>query len=150
LIGCWKSDFYARMPRYTAALLLLTTVSCVAEALAREEDGDLAFKATIPAKGADDNLDVASWDIEFFGRTSNGPTNETLQLSNVRDVIAGTDVNIWGVAEIVSTSTFNALASSDGVSITRNPDDRTGLFVLHDTRSSSASSPGTRVNGSAF
>ena len=90
-------------------------------------------------------LDVASWDIEFFGSTSNGPTNETLQLSNVRDVIAGTDVDIWGVAEIVSTSQFNARASSDGVSMNRNPDGSTGSF-LHDTLSSSASSPGTRVN----
>jgi hypothetical protein len=124
------------MLRYTAVLLLLTTVSCVAEDLARAEDGDLAFKATISAKGAGDTLDVASWDIEIFGSTSNGLTDETLQLSNVRDVIAGTDVDIWGVLEIVSTSQFNALASSDGVSINRNPDDSTGLFVLHDTRSS--------------
>ena len=138
------------MPRYTAALLLLSTVSCVAEALAREEDGDLAFKATISAKGAGYTLDVASWDIEFFGSTSNGPTNETLQLSNVRDVIVGTDGDIWGVAEIVSATQFNALASSDGVSINRNPDGSTGSLVVHDTRSSSASSPGTRVNGSAF
>jgi len=81
------------MLRYTAALL--ATVSCVAEDLARAEDGDLAFKATISAKSAGDTLDVASWEIEFFGSTSNGPTNETLQLSNVRDVIAGTDVDIW-------------------------------------------------------
>lgn len=104
------------MLRYTAVLLLLTTVvSCVAEELAEDltidEDGDLAFKATIPAKGADDTLDVASWNIEFFGSTSNGPTNETLQLSNARDVIAGTDFDIWGVAEIVSTTQFNSLKS---------------------------------------
>jgi hypothetical protein len=101
LIGWWKSDFHARMLRYTAALLLLTTVSSVAEDLARAEDGDLAFKATIPAKGADDTLDVASWDIEFFGSTSNEPTNETLQLSNVRDVNAGTDVEVWNSTTLI-------------------------------------------------
>jgi endonuclease/exonuclease/phosphatase family metal-dependent hydrolase len=111
LICGLESDFHARMLRFTAVLLLLTTVSCVAEDLSFEEDGDLAFKATVPAKGADDTLDVASWNIEFFGSTTNGPTNESLQLSNARDVIAGTNFDIWGVAEIVSTTQFNSLKS---------------------------------------
>ena len=42
------------------------------------------------------------WNIEWFGDTGNGPSNETLQLNNARDVISGTDFDIWGVAEIVS------------------------------------------------
>jgi endonuclease/exonuclease/phosphatase family metal-dependent hydrolase len=100
------------MPRYIAALLFLTMVSCVAEDYAPEEDfGDPAFKVAIPARGADDTLDVGSWNIEFFGSTTNGPTNETLQLQNARDVIAGTDFDIWGVAEIVGTTQFNSLKS---------------------------------------
>ncbi len=100
------------MPRYIAALLLLTMVSCVAEDYAPEEDfGDPAFKVAIPARGADDTLDVGSWNIEFFGSTTNGPTNEPLQLQNARDVIAGTDFDVWGVAEIVDTTQFNSLKS---------------------------------------
>jgi hypothetical protein len=43
----------------------------------------------------------------------------------------------------------NALASSDGMSMNRSPEGRIGSFVLHDKLSSSASSPGKRVNGSA-
>jgi endonuclease/exonuclease/phosphatase family metal-dependent hydrolase len=100
------------MPRYIAALLSLTMVACVAEDYAPEEDvGDPAFKVAIPARGADDTLDIGSWNIEFFGSTTNGPTNETLQLQNARDVIAGTDFDIWGVAEIVGTTQFNSLKS---------------------------------------
>lgn len=100
------------MPRYIAVLLLLTMVSCVAEDYAPDDSGDPAFKVTIPARGDDDTLDIASWNIEFFGSTSNGPSNETLQRNNARDVIAGTDFDIWGLAEIVGTSQFNSLKSA--------------------------------------
>lgn len=65
----------------------------------------------VPAKGTDTTLDIASWNIEWFGDTGNGPTNESLQLQNVRDVIGGTDFDIWGVAEIVSSSQWNNLKS---------------------------------------
>jgi endonuclease/exonuclease/phosphatase family metal-dependent hydrolase len=73
---------------------------------------DEAIQAvTVPARGAATTLDFGSWNIEFFGDTSNGPTNEALQLSNARDVISGTDLDLWGVAEIVSTTQFNNLVS---------------------------------------
>ena len=67
--------------------------------------------ATVPAKGSASTLDVASWNIEWFGSTSSGPTNETLQLNNARDVIAGTDFDVWGVAEIVGQTQWNSLES---------------------------------------
>jgi endonuclease/exonuclease/phosphatase family metal-dependent hydrolase len=65
----------------------------------------------IPAKGTAATLDVASWNIEWFGETANGPSNEALQLSNARDVIAGTDFDVWGVAEIVGQTQWNSLES---------------------------------------
>lgn len=67
--------------------------------------------ATVPTKGSAATLDVASWNIEWFGSTSNGPTNETLQLSNARDIIAGTDFDVWGVAEITGQTQWNSLES---------------------------------------
>ena len=66
---------------------------------------------SVPARGTATTLDVGSWNIEFFGDPSNGPTNEALQLSNVRDVIAGTDFDLWGLEEVVSTTQFNSLVS---------------------------------------
>lgn len=70
-----------------------------------------AQAAVVPGKGAADTLDIASWNIEWFGDAGNGPGNEPLQLQNARDVISGTDMDIWGVAEVVGTSQFNSLKS---------------------------------------
>jgi hypothetical protein len=65
----------------------------------------------VPAKGTESTLDVASWNIEWFGSTTNGPTNETLQLANSRDIIGGADMDVWGVAEIVDQAHWNSLES---------------------------------------
>ena len=72
---------------------------------------DAPSLAVVPAKGGASTLDVASWNIEWFGSTANGPTNEGLQLSNARDVISGTDFDVWGVAEIVDQTAWNNLES---------------------------------------
>src|SRR5688572_5765540 len=71
--------------------------------------GEASFMQTVPRKGGDTTLDIPSWNIEWFGDASNGPTNETLQLQNARAVIAGADMDIWGVAEIVSLTQWNSL-----------------------------------------
>lgn len=63
--------------------------------------------AVVPAKGSASTLDFASYNIEWFGDAANGPTNETLQQSNVRDVISGADMDIWGFEEVVSNTAFN-------------------------------------------
>ena len=56
-----------------------------------------------------------------------------------------------GTTTIDSFTYGSALAGTDGVSMNRSPDtSATGTFVLHTTLSSLTSSPGTRVNGSAF
>lgn len=75
----------------------------------RSRDRSKRSSLTVPGKGAPDTLDVASWNIEFLGDSSNGPSNESLQRANARDILAGADMDVWGLAEIVSTSGFNAL-----------------------------------------
>jgi endonuclease/exonuclease/phosphatase family metal-dependent hydrolase len=65
----------------------------------------------VPARGTAATLDVAGWNIEWFGSTASGPANETLQLQNARDVIAGADFDVWGVAEIAEQTAFNSLES---------------------------------------
>jgi endonuclease/exonuclease/phosphatase family metal-dependent hydrolase len=67
------------------------------------------FAQVVPAKGSGSTLDIASWNIEWFGDNANGPTNESLQLQNARAVIAGADMDIWGVVEIVSLAQWNSL-----------------------------------------
>lgn len=65
--------------------------------------------ATIPAQGTPGSLDIGNWNIEWFGDPANGPTNDALQVSNVRDVIAGADLDIWGLEEVVDTVEWNQL-----------------------------------------
>ncbi len=104
--------------RPPAALLLLAPLWLAACALSSDPfdhgpDGveTVVQAVTIPARGGATTLDVASWNIEWFGDTGNGPTNETLQLQNARDVISGTDFDIWGVVDIVGGSHWNNLES---------------------------------------
>jgi endonuclease/exonuclease/phosphatase family metal-dependent hydrolase len=104
------------MNRLRLSLLLLTSLAAACggtpedfetgSGLATREDA-----VTIPAKGTATTLDFGNWNLEWFGSTSNGPTNESLQLSNARDVINGADLDIWGLQEVVSATSFNSLVS---------------------------------------
>lgn len=67
--------------------------------------------ATVPAQGTSSTLDLANWNIEWFGSKSNGPRNEDQQLLNARDVIAGADLDAWGLAEIVDNAHFDNLVA---------------------------------------
>jgi len=93
------------------ALLLLLLVACreVPERMPEPSDAASSGMARVPARGTATTLDIASWNIEWLGDTSHGPTDEALQLRNARDVIGGTDFDLWGVAEIVSTEQFESL-----------------------------------------
>lgn len=68
----------------------------------------------IPAVGADATLDVATWNIEWFGHSTNGPSNVPGQFNNVRSIIESSEMDIWGLQEISSPSLFNALLDSLG------------------------------------
>ena len=90
--------------------LVLFAAGCVGE----EEDpqiGTAQQAVTVAAHGNATTLDVANWNIEWFGDTSNGPTNESLQLANVRDTILGTDFDVWALEEVVSSTVFQQLKS---------------------------------------
>ncbi len=90
----------------------LLTMSCAAPYEGEDEPMGVSEEAvTGPAEGTATTLDIASWNIEWFGDTANGPTDEALQLQNARDVISSADMDIWGVVEIVSTTQFNNLKS---------------------------------------
>lgn len=70
---------------------------------------------TVAPRGSASTLDVASWNLEWFGASGQGPTNESLQQNNVRDAIRGTDFDVWGLVEVVSAGAFsNLLAGLPG------------------------------------
>ncbi len=64
---------------------------------------------TIPAVGTSGTLDLATWNLEWFGDSGNGPTDEALQQLNVRSVLAGMDCDVWALEEVVNSSAFQAL-----------------------------------------
>ncbi len=64
------------------------------------------------SRGSDSTLDVASWNIEWFGDPTHAPDNDRQQGDNVRDVILGTDVDIWGVAEVVDMGAWARLKAA--------------------------------------
>jgi len=63
----------------------------------------------IPAQGTAATFDMATWNLLNFGSTGLGPTDEILQLARIRDVILGTDADLWGVQEVSRASAFASL-----------------------------------------
>lgn len=65
----------------------------------------------IPAQGTEATFDLATWNLLNFGSTGLGPRDETLQLARIRDVILGTDADVWGVQEVSRADAFASLLS---------------------------------------
>lgn len=60
----------------------------------------------------DKTFEVATWNIEWFGSTSNGPSDEARQMENVIEVINEVDADIYALQEIASPSAFAELVNS--------------------------------------
>lgn len=56
-------------------------------------------------------LDIATWNIEWFGSSSNGPADTELQFENVKTVIETMDMDIYALAEISNPAQFNRLVN---------------------------------------
>lgn len=99
-----------------AALLTLGIAGC--ESPAGIERADRAAPAptgasfsTMPAQGADTTLDFGTWNVEWFGDESNGPSDEQLQLENVAHVITDLDMDLWSLQEVVDHAHFDSLVA---------------------------------------
>lgn len=97
-----------------AWLLVLPLVSAACETTTGPHPSAVAsplFAAIkpIPAEGTDTTLDFGTWNLEWFGHPDNGPADEALQRENVRDLIKGTDLDLWGLQEVTHASQFQSL-----------------------------------------
>jgi hypothetical protein len=67
-----------------------------------------ALSSTINLKGTSidpaTTLEVVNWNIEWFGSTGFGPTNEILQEQNVKTVLQNIGADIYGLVEVVDTA----------------------------------------------
>lgn len=66
-------------------------------------------RPAIPPQGTPSTLDVGNWNLEWFGDPSHGPVDDKLQLEHVRAVMSGTDLDIWGLEEVVGAGEFASL-----------------------------------------
>jgi len=63
-----------------------------------------------PKLGNDTLLDVACWNVEWFGDTGNGPSDETTQFNNVKALIDKTELDVFALAEVSNQNTYNTLS----------------------------------------
>lgn len=66
-------------------------------------------ESPIAPRGAPDTFDVGSWNLAWFGSPTQDPKDDALQLAHARDVIAGAELDVWGLVEIVSSAQLEAL-----------------------------------------
>ncbi len=64
--------------------------------------------------GQSETFDIATWNIEWFGSSSNGPFNDERQVDNVRDIIRSSRVELWAVQEIANIQRFDQLLDELG------------------------------------
>ena len=72
--------------------------------------------SVVPAQGTASTLDIGNWNLEWFGDPTEAPDNDSLQIANVKSVIAGADVDIWGLVEVVNTAAWDTLRAIPGYS----------------------------------
>jgi hypothetical protein len=68
------------------------------------ESGGLSADVALAGTSIDPatTLEVVNWNIEWFGSTINGPTNDAQQEQNVKTVLQNLNADIYAVSEIVS------------------------------------------------
>ncbi len=68
-----------------------------------------AAELKVPREDRVNTVDIGSWNVEWFGDTTNGPTDEAKQQANVAQVLAQLDLDLVGLVEVVSEEAFKAL-----------------------------------------
>jgi endonuclease/exonuclease/phosphatase family metal-dependent hydrolase len=88
--------------------------------------------AQIPKIGSFDRLDAVTWNMEWFGNSSNGPTNDDLQLQYVTDMVETMQVDLFALQEISDIAYWNRLLFNcddyAGVLSTWSQTQKTGLL----------------------
>jgi endonuclease/exonuclease/phosphatase family metal-dependent hydrolase len=87
---------------------LVLAGGCAAVGSEPDHEIEIALEP-IPPFGEPGTFDVATWNLEWFGSWHEGPDDEARQLAGVRAVIAGLDLDLWAVEEVVSASQFSDL-----------------------------------------
>jgi len=78
-----------------------------------------SLSSTINVKGTSIDpaitLEVVNWNVEWFGSTVNGPTNDNQQEQNVRTILQNIGADIYGLVEVVDeTRLANVVSTMPG------------------------------------
>jgi hypothetical protein len=73
-----------------------------------------ASAQTLAPVGTAATFDVATWNVERFGYSGAGPSNDQLQRENVQTVIEQSGVDLWALQEINDVTDWNALLAALG------------------------------------
>lgn len=94
------------------------------------------LKAQVPNFNSPVRLDVAQWNIEWFGDATNGPSNQTTQLNNAVQLIKGMNVDVMSLCEISDSIYWGklqaALPDYTGVISTWSQTQKTALIFKND------------------
>ncbi len=71
-------------------------------------NGKAGSVSTLPL---DRTFDVAEWNIEWFGSTGNGPTDEALQAANVKQVLDSLKADLYVLEEVSNQTAFKNLVA---------------------------------------
>jgi len=86
-----------------------------------------------PKLGSDTLLDIATWNVEWLGSTSSGPSDETTQYNNVLALLNKTELDVIALQEVSDASTYNTLSMAlatkyDGFISTFSQTQKTALY----------------------
>lgn len=70
----------------------------------------------VPAVGSFKSIDIANWNLNWFGKTQAGfgPSDDSLQIALVEDVLTRARIDLWIFSELVDTAAMLNIASKMG------------------------------------
>ncbi len=92
------------------------------------------YAQSIPSIGQNNQLEIANWNLEWFGKTANGygPSNDSLQQHLIAKVIAASEIDIWALCEVSNSIAFDTLCKRlpkySGLLSTYLPEQKTALL----------------------
>ena len=63
-------------------------------------------KAQIPAIGNESDLEIATWNLKWFGDAQNAPNNDQLQFDNIKNILQATQIDIWALQEVSNENSW--------------------------------------------
>ncbi|HET9957532.1 MAG TPA: endonuclease/exonuclease/phosphatase family protein [Polyangiaceae bacterium] len=84
-------------------LLLCLPCSCCQRSVGASE------ASPVPAWGASGTLEVASWNVGWFGSGTQGPRDDVAQCNHVASVLRGSNIDVWALTEVVDARAFAEL-----------------------------------------